>query len=242
MDRNDVELTLIMRGYFPALNRDLARLVDEHPNRLVGFAALDTEPPSATTLGETVEGIRALEDGLAMPQLKGVGEVSLGRFYPRLSAEQSAEAFVRTLEVCHKFRCPIMFHTSIGGGVGAQYRNPDKLGPLAHAFPGVCILVAHMGGNNESYLRCALDLARDHRNVFLTTSGTTTAFVEFAVDEVGAERLIFGSDWSPKTVLKARRAGTNPQAIAIRTVEKAAIRPYQKASILGENVVELLGL
>jgi predicted TIM-barrel fold metal-dependent hydrolase len=116
------------------------------------------------------------------------------------------------------------------------------LEPLAFAFPEVPIMVAHMGKYDQTFFEYAMMLARKCTNVYLTTSNTRREFVERAVGEIGAERLIFGSDWSMQHGILGERQGFDVYEKNLDIVRDAAIDDAEKALILGGNLASLIGI
>ena len=87
----------------------------------------------------------------------------------------------------------IMQHTwfKTGGKQGPGESTPSELARLAKRFPSQKFICAHAGGEWERGIRAV----RDQPNVLLETSGfdATAGFIEMAVRDVGAERIVFGS-------------------------------------------------
>lgn len=123
----------------------------------------------------------------------------------------------------------IMQHTWLktGGKQGPGESTPAELAELARRFPDQRFVCAHAGGEWEQGLRSV----RDCQNVLVETSGfdATAGFIEMAVREVGAERVIFGSH------LPSRSLGTE-----LGKVIAAAIPDTAKRRILGRNYRNLL--
>ena len=105
--------------------------------------------------------------------------------------------------------------------------TPMDLAQLASRHPEATILCGHTGGNWEIGIRAI----RPFRNVFADTGGGDPAagFVEMAVRELGAERVIFGSD-----------IGGRSMASQLAKVVGADIPEAAKQLILGENLKRLL--
>jgi predicted TIM-barrel fold metal-dependent hydrolase len=76
----------------------------------------------------------------------------------------------------------------------------------------------------------------------LTTSNTRREFIERAVEEIGAERLIFGSDWSMQHGIVGGKKGFDVYTHNLAAVLDAKISESEKALILGENLARLLGI
>lgn len=106
--------------------------------------------------------------------------------------------------------------------------TPADLAELAARFPGQTFLCAHAGGNWELGLRAV----RASPNILVETSGfdATAGFIEMAVRELGAERVVFGSH------LPSRSIGTE-----LGKVLFAHITEEEKRLILGANFRRVLG-
>jgi predicted TIM-barrel fold metal-dependent hydrolase len=123
----------------------------------------------------------------------------------------------------------IMQHTwfKTGGKDGPGESTPTDLARLAARFPDQKFLCAHAGGEWEKGIRAV----RDKPNILVETSGfdSTAGFIEMAVRELGAERIVFGSH------LPSRSLGTE-----LGKVIAADISKEDKRLILGENYRTLL--
>lgn len=83
---------------------------------------------------------------------------------------------------------------------GPNESQPVKVRPLAAAYPEVPILLDHMG--MRSWVKQAIDLAKAYPNVYMLTTVVAAAEpfrVRVAVNELGPERVIFGSN-SPVSI------------------------------------------
>jgi predicted TIM-barrel fold metal-dependent hydrolase len=72
------------------------------------------------------------------------------------------------------------------------HTDPEDVATLARRFPNVTIIMAHLTGCG---VRGVLAV-KSCRNVFVDTSGAApeAGIVEYAVEQLGAERVIYGSD------------------------------------------------
>jgi predicted TIM-barrel fold metal-dependent hydrolase len=104
---------------------------------------------------------------------------------------------------------------------------PVQVAEMAASFPGVDIIMAHLGGDWESGIREVADV----QNVSVDTCGSINedGMVEMAVGVLGAERVLFGSD--------APGSGYLPN---IGKVTSARIEEEDKKLILGGNMAQLL--
>lgn len=115
---------------------------------------------------------------------------------------------------------------------GAPESNTSFLHGLdvAKKFPNIRIILAHMGGNDTSVVKRAVAAAAPLKNVHFDISGTSTPYrIEHAVEVIGAERILFGSDY-PWCSFKAM----------YYNVEDALITDSAKHAILRDNFVRLV--
>ncbi|MCX7887028.1 MAG: amidohydrolase family protein [Verrucomicrobiae bacterium] len=86
-----------------------------------------------------------------------------------------------------------------------RFSFPSRFERYVVAYPQVQLILGHAGGRYGGHLAAA-DLAKRHANVFVDLSGDCycLGLVEYLVREVGAEKILFGSDltWiDPRTQL-----------------------------------------
>lgn len=124
----------------------------------------------------------------------------------------------------------IMQHTwfKTGGKQSGGESTPAELAQVAVRFPEQQFLCAHAGGEWQKGIRAV----RGQSNVLVETSGfdATAGFIEMAVRELSAERIVFGSH------LPSRSLGTE-----LSKVTAAIISDNEKRLILGANYRRLLG-
>jgi predicted TIM-barrel fold metal-dependent hydrolase len=126
-------------------------------------------------------------------------------------------------------RAVIYQHTWLKtGGNQPGESTPHDIVELARRHPTVKLMCGHAGGDWERGIR----IIRSTPNVLLEIAGSdpTSGFVEMAVRELGAERIVFGSD------VGGRSFGSQ-----IAKVAGAAIPDEAKRLILRENLRGLLG-
>ena len=105
--------------------------------------------------------------------------------------------------------------------------TPMDVVELSRRHPGVKLICGHSGGDWERGIR----VIRSSPNVYLEIAGSdpTSGFVEMAVRELGAERVIYGSDVSGRSF-----------SSQIAKVTGASIPESAKRLILRENLKGLL--
>lgn len=123
----------------------------------------------------------------------------------------------------------IMQHTwfKTGGKESPGASTPAELSELAARFPEQKFICAHAGGEWERGIRAV----KNSPNILVETSGfdATAGFIEMAVRDVGAGRIVFGSH------LPSRSLGTE-----LGKIVGAKITEKDKRQILGETYRNLL--
>ncbi len=108
--------------------------------------------------------------------------------------------------------------------------HPLEIGVLAEAFPDVPVIMDHMGYRN--YLGAALAAAKRAANLYLMTTAVMEPHcIREAVREIGADRVVFGSNGP------AVRPATQ-----ILVIKQAELAPDDERKVLGDNAARLLGL
>jgi predicted TIM-barrel fold metal-dependent hydrolase len=115
---------------------------------------------------------------------------------------------------------------------GPNESQPVKVRPLAAGYPEVPILLDHMG--MRSWVKQAIDLAEAYSNVYLLTTVVAAAEpfrVRIAVDALGPERVIFGSN-SPVSI----------PAMNVEGIRRLKLGREAEALIFHENARRVLRL
>lgn len=158
-------------------NSEVLRAIAKFPDRAFGFVYLSAKHPE--------ESLAELERCVANGPMVGVKlwvaercNVAAIDSIIRRAAELKAVIFQHT-----------WFKTT------ANYpgeSTPDELVALAKRFPNVPIICGHTGGTWELGIRAI----RAQTNLYADLAGSdpTAGFTEMAVRELGAERVIYGSD------------------------------------------------
>ena len=111
--------------------------------------------------------------------------------------------------------------------IHAAVDDADRILPFADKYPDVTFIMAHLGG--KAYVD-AIEYAK-HGNVYTDTSGINSsrnAVVEYAVERVGSERILFGTDTYAAGFQRGR-------------IDYALISDEDKVNILRDNALRLFG-
>ena len=125
---------------------------------------------------------------------------------------------------------PVLQHTwkKVTGNLEFE-STPDHFADLAARYPEAKLIFGHVGGDWEYGIKAV----KHHPNTYLETAGGNpeAGFVEMAVREVGAGRVVYGSDAAGRSF-----------ASQIGKVYGADISDEEREQILGGNMERLLNL
>ncbi len=222
-DRLGIERLLLSQGYSAHLhptpdqlreeNDRVLRAVRRFPDRSYGSVYVSPAYPELSVQ----EFNRCVRDG----PMVSIGEVEADR--PCNVPEMDP-----IVERAASMKAPILQHTwlKVGGNEPGE-STPYDLVELAQRHPEVQFVCIHTGGDWERGIR----IIRATKNVSAEIAGSnpTSGFVEMAVRELGAERVIYGSD-----------VGGRSFASQLAKVLGAGIPQSAKELILGGNLRRLL--
>ena len=133
------------------------------------------------------------------------------------------------IERIAELRGVIMQHTWFvtGGKQSPGASTPSELAKVAAKFPDQKFICAHAGGEWQRGIRAV----QNAPNILVETSGfdASAGFIEMAVRELGARRIVFGSH------LPSRSLGTELSKVIAANIPEA-----DKRLILGENFRKLI--
>lgn len=159
-----------------------------HPGRIFAAAGVDPRRPDALSILEAaIEG-----DGL-----KGL------KLYPPLGFDPGDDRCWPLYDYCASMGVPVVIHTAFVGfpHIGA-HAQPPGVGAVQRAFPGLTLVLAH--GGHPHWVPEAISVAASHPHTYLEISNwdydidadpeLVKSWMRKAVEEVGAHRILFGSD------------------------------------------------
>lgn len=221
----NTDLTLVspLSGLLPrgradavAANEEASRTVANTPGLLQWVILHPLQP-------ETFAQVRRM---LSLPTVVGI------KIHPEEHQYPIAEHGQLLFELAAELGAVVLAHS------GDELSKPADFLPFADAFPEVPLILAHLG--NGGLARGSLDLqvraiqAARHGNVWTDTSSArslTPELIEWGVREVGAERILYGTD-TPIYFAPSQRA----------RIDAASLSLAQRRRILRDNAITLLPL
>lgn len=202
------------QGDAVAGNDEAAQVVARTPE-LKQYVVIDPRRP---------ETFRQAEQMLALPQAIGI------KIHPEEHGYPIRDHAQVIFEFAARHRAVVLTHSS------EQNSQACDFIPWADRFPEVRLILAHIGcgwdGDLTHQVR-AIESSR-HGNVFADTSSARSivpGLIEWAVREIGDERVLFGTD-TPLYSTAMQRA----------RIEHADLTDAAKRRILRENAMRLFGL
>ena len=186
--------------------------VDAYPDRLIGFANI--KPP---------QGFAACRDEIA----RTIGDWGFRgiKLHPQVDRYPVNDRTLvyPVIELALSYDVPVWVHT------GHQPNaTPTLMGALARDFPEAKLIIGHMG---SSMFYDAMCMSKRYRNLYIDISLQGGHAFEAACEEVGAGKLLYGSD-SPYA---------NPGSMK-RIVDESPLSAAGKALVLGGNAARLLNI
>ena len=195
------------------------------PGRVIGLACFDPLAPWAER-----EADRALAAGL-----QGLGELAV---YDAGFPPDALSRFAALAAVCRDFSRPMMVH--VNEPIGHAYPGKAPLTivdiyALTGAVSGIPLILAHWGGGLFFYHLLKKQVAERLEHVYFDTAASPFLYrpdvYRLAVEIVGAEKILFGTDWP---LLPASRY--------FREMDAAGLGASAGRAIRGDNAARLFGM
>jgi len=127
---------------------------------------------------------------------KNIKDISLFKIHPSILRKKITDkSFDKYINLASENKKPVIVHCGRWKEM-AGYKIPLD---LINKYPDLILILAHLGGDQPSlYLECAKEIKnKKYKNVYLGTESVREFyFVNEVVKTVGAENVIFGSDYN----------------------------------------------
>lgn len=194
---------------FIIANRWMKEWMDQYPSLILGFAYVNP-----VWVEESIQQIEYCKEELGMVGVKLLRSI-------RCNDPRSIEVVRRVGEL----GLPVLQHTDHYSTRPGE-SGTDDVAALARECPDTTIIAAHMPGG--LFWEYSTKMLRKSENVFLGCSGSVPemGIIEYMVDQVGADRMVFGTDGS-----MCPSAGR---------ILGADISDEDKEKIMGKNMARIL--
>ena len=213
MKRNNVNKSVVITAYklphkLKDANLELSQSIKNHKDKLIPFAWLD---PRIEDSSETLE-LLVEKHGF-----KGL------KLHPLLNGYYlSNEVVFPLIEKSIELSIPVLIHTGYG-----VLGDVNLVSVIAKAYTDARLVIGHMIEPD------CINVAKRHENVFLETSDAPhLKVIEKAVKVVGAEKILYGTDYPFCDSIKSE----------ISKIKLADIKDEEKELILSGNATRLLKL
>jgi predicted TIM-barrel fold metal-dependent hydrolase len=142
------------------------------------------------------------------------------------------------MEIAEKYDAVVAIHSDHG------IRNhPYIIGDIANSFPKVKTVILHMGGGTcfDSEL-LSTKIAEKNPNIYLETCYSNPYAIKIAIDRIGADRVMFGSDDSNNGYGNSFDKPGQYQDLMLDAIRVIGLPKKQEAAVLGGTAAKLLGV
>ena len=209
MDKNGVTHAIIQATPGKdASNQRVAEVARRHkdrlfpiyrPEALLGNLGTGTiQPPDKNKLRQNARQVAEnIESAFPKLGMIGMGEFIVGGFVSTaIDPIQIAGDVAPIMEALRPKKIPIQFPTASSGWKGGLYYiyEPLWIDELAGNFPDVPIVLTKMGrGIRTSFDACTV-IAKRNANVYFDLTDSRAEHLREAIDGIGAQRIMFGTD------------------------------------------------
>ena len=192
-----------------AANTEIVKIAQEHPGYVVPACLINTN-----FHGAALDELRRCHDELSIVWIGELCGYASGYTY-------DTRAFSDAMRLADELNMVVHIHND----------DAQDMGRLCREFPGVTFVLAHLGDSPEE-VRERIDLTTRYRNLYLDISGhgyQRMGILERAVRVAGADRVLFGSDFT-----------INDPAGVIARLTVSSFDAETREMILGGNLQRLL--
>lgn len=214
MDEQKIQKAVIIpvEEYITVYNEEgneyILKAVNENRDKFAGFATVNPWYGS--------KGIEMLKKYLE----KGLKGIKLN---PSLQGFLLNDRIVYDIvEAAQSYKVPVYFHTGT-----PVHSMPFMLRDVAMSFPKVNFIMGHMGAYD--FGNDLITSAKGMDNIYLDTSLNLSCTIKMAINNLGADKVIFGSD-----------APRSTQKFELEKVYTACSNKEDLDKVLGGNIMSLL--
>ena len=213
MDRNNVSKAVLIGGGEPhkinLLNKMTLAAIKKYPNRFIGFVRVNPLFP---------EYMEILKKYIEKHNFKGI------KLHPTQDSYHLLDPRVfKVIEAAIVYHIPVLIHSG-----SIPYAMPGQIADLASLYPESRIIMAHSG--KLELWQHVLPSAKRINNLYLEFSFMHLTSVRKAIDNIGADKVIFGSNW-PAGSMRPWIEGINKAGI---------FSLAERKQFLGKNILKVI--
>ncbi|HWP27265.1 MAG TPA: amidohydrolase family protein [Xanthobacteraceae bacterium] len=245
MDKNGVDFALVQARAGYVSNDMVAAAAKRHPTRLAPLARVGHDQEAAGYLDDPApvreRAPAELDRALGKLGMRGIGEIFVRSLTNHVNPEKIANDLCGILRVAEKYQVPIQFPTAWSQFPGGLfYGDPVWADEVAGRHPGVPVILTKMGRSIDRYFDTVMSVAMRNVNIYLDVVGTCPRHLRFAVDKLGADRILFGTDWS--TTWRWLSVPATLHQIRLKVLDDAKLTQTEREQILWKNAARLFKL
>src|SRR5262249_3691027 len=245
MDKNGVDFALVQARAGYVDNDMVAQAAKRHPTRMVPLARVGHDQEAAgyhDDPGPTREKApEEIERALSKLGMYGVGEIFVRSITSHVNPEAIAKDLSGIMRVVEKHKVPIQFPTAWSQFPGGLfYGDPVWADEVAGRHPTAPIILTKMGRSISRYFDTVMSVAMRNMNIYLDVVGTNPQHLRFAIDKLGPERIMFGTDWS--TTWRWLSVPATLHQIRMKVLDVAKLTQTEREHILWKNAARLFKL
>lgn len=218
MDASGIEMAVV---FGVGDNDFVANAVKKYPDRLIPFYFYDPKYEHAQ--------FDELEYFAKEHGWKGV---KVGHEYA------VARGMYKMMEIAEKYNLVVVVHS----GPGNEF-HPYIIGDIASSFPKVRTVILHMGGGMAIDVELvSTKVAEKNENIYLETCYAHPYAIKQAIERIGPQRVMFGSDASNSGYASHYQNPGNYQDVHLDAIRLIGLPKEQEEMVLGGSAAKLLGV
>ena len=251
MDKHGVAQAALSPAFVP-FETSIDSSYKNYPDRFIKMTSMLTNRTKGRMGEVTVEEATEILKGQIQQGCRGIGE---GGFFWGHNGRYTVKDLKPFVDVILEHDMPVLVHSgwavtgiasNYGHGYTAAWRWAERFGELMSAYPDMKFVLGHTGGAMATPDAWeAIRLAYSFDNAYCEVSKSPPEIIEAAVGGIGAERVMFGSDWNrpqPKTYGPLNEHYVFQQWYTLNNLAKANLTEDQRDQVLYKTARTLLKL
>ncbi len=246
MDENNIDYGLVQARPGSVTNDQVAQSVRRHPDRLFGLFRIGHDQEAAHDYVDDPGPVRDAAPDHIDYCVRELGMVGMGELFVRaVTREIDPELIARDMkpimDAIARNKIPIQIPTAWSQFPGGLiYGNPIWTDEIACRWPDTPLILTKMGRSLSTYFEPSMVVAMRNANVYLDVVGTRPDHLRQAIDTIGSERILFGTDWS--ATWRWVREPVDLYTLRLNVLKDANLTEQERENILWRNAVRVFGL